>query len=248
MRFEDPLLELLQEKGIEHEAAYLEKLEADGKQVVRFGDIPKERHHPEEYRRRAAETLEAMRSGADVIFQGTLFDGEWLGLVDFLIRVETPSDLGAWSYEVVDAKLTREAKATAILQTCVYSELLTPVQGREPEQVHLNLGGPRPRLESFRLAHFAAYYRQLKRRFYAHLEAAPDEVPVAPDPVESCGVCAWRSRCDGERRAVDHLSLVAGIARDHRRALEAVGGLVMDRRSQNASPTDFLCPISGHFA
>jgi len=27
--------------------------------------------------------------------KGTLYDGRWLGLVDFLIRVEEPSELGA---------------------------------------------------------------------------------------------------------------------------------------------------------
>ena len=57
-----------------------------------------------------------MRAGADVIYQATFFDGRWRGHADFLLRVDTPSDLGAWSYEVADAKLARRVKAAAVLQ------------------------------------------------------------------------------------------------------------------------------------
>ncbi|MCA9736951.1 MAG: TM0106 family RecB-like putative nuclease, partial [Gemmatimonadetes bacterium] len=151
--------------------------------------------------------------------QATLHEGPWLGFVDFLLRVETPGALGDWSYEVADAKLAREAKAAAVLQVCVYSRLLERVQGTRPEQIHLYLGGPDPRRESFRLAHYAAYTRSLDERFLLHLEAAPAAPPVAPEPVELCRICDWRARCQAERREVDHLALVAGIRRDHRRAL-----------------------------
>lgn len=221
--YPDPRLDLLRERGAEHEQRFLEQLENEGRRIVRFEGLAKEDRHPEGYRRRHEETLAAMAEGPDVIYQGTLYDGEWLGLVDFLIRVERASGLGGWSYEVVDAKLAREAKAAAVLQMCVYSELLARAQGLEPERIHLYLGGPSPRLESFRLAHFAAYYRALRGRFKAHLASPPAELPVAPDPVEHCQVCDWKGRCTAERLEADHLSLVAGIARDHRRALEAVG-------------------------
>ncbi|HUF75437.1 MAG TPA: hypothetical protein VMM35_04130, partial [Longimicrobiales bacterium] len=54
------------------------------------------------------------------------------------------------------AKLAREAKAQAVLQTCVYSQMLARVQCVEPERIYLYLGGPTPRRESSLLAHFAA--------------------------------------------------------------------------------------------
>ncbi|MBA4234176.1 MAG: hypothetical protein C0465_26750, partial [Ralstonia sp.] len=81
--------ELLQRQGDEHELAYLEQLKADGRIVV---EIPKDGIELEES---ARLTLEAMRSGPDVIFQGALLDGAWGGYSDFLERVERPSDLGA---------------------------------------------------------------------------------------------------------------------------------------------------------
>jgi hypothetical protein len=140
--FDDPRLDLLRQRGYEHERALLEDFEREGKRVVRFPPLAKDERCPEGWARRAAETLEAMRAGPDVIYQGTLYDGRWLGFPDFLIREERPSDLGAWSYEVADAKLAREAKAQAVLQTCVYSAMLARVQCTEPERLHLYLGGP----------------------------------------------------------------------------------------------------------
>lgn len=131
--YEDKHLELLQQRGIEHEDAYLRRLQDHGKRVKRFGPLDKEEYgNADAYRRRHEETLAAMREGWDVIYQGTLFDRRWLGLVDFLLRVDRPdhdpSALGAWFYEVEDAKLTRHAKASAVLQTCVYSEMLAEAQ------------------------------------------------------------------------------------------------------------------------
>jgi hypothetical protein len=51
-----------------------------------------------------------MRSGAEVIVQGALLHGTWSGRADILRRREIPSDLGAWSYEIIDAKLAWETK------------------------------------------------------------------------------------------------------------------------------------------
>ncbi len=47
----------------------------------------------------------AMERGADAIAQATLTDGQWFGRADVLRRVDSPSRLGSWSYEVYDCKL-----------------------------------------------------------------------------------------------------------------------------------------------
>ena len=54
------------------------------------------------------------------------------------MRVQHPSGLGGWSYEVVDAKLARTARG-ALLQLLLYSDLLQHVQGAAPNQMHLAL-------------------------------------------------------------------------------------------------------------
>ena len=66
-------------------------------------------------------TEQAIRRGDQVVYQATFFDGRWLGLADFLLRVERPSDLGGWSYEVVDTKLARHVRSLhrrTVSRTC----------------------------------------------------------------------------------------------------------------------------------
>src|SRR5687767_11584984 len=99
----DEYLDLLKKKGIEHERRHLDALHAGGRSIAEISDtVPNEE--------RVAMTIAAMRDGIDVIYQGTLHHTPWMGYSDFLTRVETPSKLGAWSYEVSDTKLARTAK------------------------------------------------------------------------------------------------------------------------------------------
>ena len=86
-------------------------------------------------------TIAAMRDGADVIYQAALRSGRWHGRADFLRRVERPSRLGAWSYEVLDAKLARDTRAGTILQLCLYSHMLGEIQGDLPERMHVVMPG-----------------------------------------------------------------------------------------------------------
>ena len=148
--------QLLQRKGLEHEAAYLQQLKDEGKSVV---EIPKDRNLQD----RAQLTLEAMHSGADVIYQAVFFTAPWRGDADFLIKRDTSSSLGDFSYEVLDAKLARTAEPKHIMQLCVYSELLTELQGLRPADMHLFLGDHER--HSFHVADFFYYYTRAKGRF-----------------------------------------------------------------------------------
>ena len=71
-----------------------------------------------------ASTMKAMKAGKEVIVQGALVQGHWGGRMDILRRVEVPSSLGGWSYEVIDTKLARETKSGTILQLSLYSDLV----------------------------------------------------------------------------------------------------------------------------
>ncbi|MBA2564807.1 MAG: TM0106 family RecB-like putative nuclease, partial [Gemmatimonadetes bacterium] len=174
-----------------------------------------------------AETLAAMRGGADAVYQAVLFDGTWLGYADFLQRVDGPSALGDFSYEVADTKLARRVKAGTLLQLCVYSEQLACLQGVMPEKMHVVLGGMDR--QSFALSDFTAYHRRVKSRFEEFVRTARVQLsagqPVAtyPDPVEHCAVCRWLDTCLDQRHRDDHLSLVAEMRRDQTRKLGLAG-------------------------
>jgi uncharacterized protein len=67
-------------------------------------------------------------------------------------------------------------------------------------------------LQSHRIAHYAAYYRRVKRSLEQAVAAKPP-ADLYPDPKPHCEVCRWSLQCDAKRRADDHLSPVAGISK-----------------------------------
>jgi uncharacterized protein len=162
----DPVVEALRERGAEHERNHVESLRAQGLRVV---DVRETGASPD-------ATLAAMESGADVVVQGALEAGAWQGYADVLRRVETPSRLGAWSYEAYDTKLARETRGATILQLAVYSDLLSEAQGTEPAYFHVVTPDPVAPVHSYRFAEFAAYYRLVRQRFGAMLEQGPKQI------------------------------------------------------------------------
>jgi predicted RecB family nuclease len=207
--FNDPTVDLLRKLGIEHEQRYLCQLtEKDGHAVIRINGSGS-------LEDATAVTLQALRGGSDAVYQGAFLDTPWRGRPDFLLRVETPSALGPWSYEVVETKLSRFAKAGAVVQLCFYSDLLSRIQGPEPQRMHVVLGGGASP-EQFRVQRYIAYFRKVRGDFEAAWRLEPD---TYPEPVEHCEVCGWSPVCEARRRADDHLSLVAGISRNQRKVL-----------------------------
>jgi uncharacterized protein len=222
----DPELDVLHVRGLAHESRYLADLEAAGRKVTRIEADATIEDRGERLRRAAAQTEAAIRRGDDVIYQATFFDGRWLGHADFLLRVEKASGLGTWSYEIVDTKLARHTKASALIQICSYVEQLTRIQGHEPEWMYVALGGSARTVERHRVGDYMAYYRVARRRLEENVAAAVPAYPLAatyPEPVEHCDVCRWDETCTARRRSDDDLSLVAGIATRQRQALKARG-------------------------
>jgi predicted RecB family nuclease len=199
----DPIVDLLTERGREHEAAYLKYLRAAKLGVVEVRAAPGTGS--------AETTLAAMRDGADVIYQAPLSHARWHGRADFLRKVARPSALGPWSYEVTDAKLATETRAGTILQLCVYSSLLGALQGAMPQEAHVVAPHHRFVPESYRLDDYAAYYRLVKTRLEAAL--AQRDAVTYPEPAQHCDVCNWWVQCNTRRRSDDHLCFVAGISR-----------------------------------
>jgi len=220
----------LVQRGEEHERIVLEQFRADGLNVVEINPSPSAETAA------AQATREAIRGGADVIYQGVLLGGSpdggtaLLGRPDFLVRADL---LGApdgeprqnkLHYEVVDAKLARTAKARAVAQTAFYSHLLAQLQGVQPRWMHLALG--QGELVPLKVGDYAAYERQARRALSTFIAADPGHNPPAdpyPEPVEHCVICRWDDLCQDRRRRDDDLSLVAGITKDQRRTLKASG-------------------------
>ena len=150
-----------------------------------------------------------MCDGADVIYQAVFVDGDWRGIADFIVRVEQPSALGAWSYEAWDTKLARHTKPYFVLQLCFYTGQIARLQGVTPEGMVVVLGtGEHDRLLA---RDFDAYYRSVRRRF---IDAANSDRVTYPYPVAHCALCEHAIDCERRWHEDDHPSQVAGIRGD----------------------------------
>lgn len=196
----DARLDAMRIRGAEHERAYIESLRATHPHTTDLRDT-----------KDPAATLAAMRAGADAIIQAPLGSPTFFGIADVLLRTDTPSALGAHSYEPVDTKLAAETKAGALLQLLTYSELLGSMQGQLPARFFVVTPFA---TEPYRTADYAAYFRVIRD----HLRAAHTTTPppaTYPDPVTHCAVCSYWQMCEHRRRTDDHPSLIADIHRTH---------------------------------
>src|SRR5688572_14957251 len=99
--WQNPHAQVLQQRGRDHEEAYIARLQAQNLTMVNLSR--------ESEATATAATLTAMQNGAQAIVQASLGNQEWSGRADVLLRVEhtQPTRFGNWSYEVVDCKLSR---------------------------------------------------------------------------------------------------------------------------------------------
>lgn len=177
-----------------------------------------------------AETELALRSGADVVFQATFFDGEFLGYADFLVN-EAAGTGNPGRYEVWDTKLARHAKVGALLQLAAYGDQLLGM-GLDPSPVVTLVLGTRVGEDWLRSSHslpdLLPVFRERRRRF-RHLTAshrAGDGTVEWQQPgVVHCGRCDY---CAEQVQLHRDLLMVAGMSVVQRRKLHGTGITTID--------------------
>ncbi len=200
---------LVAEAGNTHEAAFLARLVAEGRDVCSVA------------RDGAAEqaTLAALAAGRAVVYQGCLAHSGFRGFTDFLVRTG-PDAAGRAQYEVWDTKLAKKAKPYYLVQLCCYAEMLEAIQGMHPSMLRVVLGTGET--ASFRTVDFYDYYLLLKRSFLALMEQfSVTGTPPPPDP--RADHARWASHAEKWLVGRDHLVQVAGITSGQIRKLEAAG-------------------------
>ena len=218
-------------RGLQHEEAYLESLRDKGVHVCELGKGTS-----------TQDTLEAMKQGYDIIAQATLTDQNWVGIADILKKVECHSSvLGGWSYQVVDTKLSQETKAGAILQLCLYSDLLTKIQNVEPEI--MSIVSPGFVTTDYHYREYSAYFRMLKTALYKTVQAKPIDIEhpkdIYPDPVVQCDFCDWNTTCKKKRYRDDDLSVVAGLTKIQKKELHSLTIQTMTSLANWEMPDDW---------
>jgi len=178
-----------------------------------------------------AETELALRSGADVVFQATFFDGEFLGYADFLVN-EAAGTGNPGRYEVWDTKLARHAKVGALLQLAAYGDQLLGM-GLDPSPVVTLVLGTRVGDDWLRSSHslpdLLPVFKERRRRFRqltADHRAGGAPVQWQQPGVVHCGRCDY---CAEQVRLHRDLLMVAGMSVVQRRKLHEANITTIDQ-------------------
>lgn len=230
----DPLLERTATLGDAHEARVLAQFRqrfgtaTSGHGVV---EIPPAWTSSRTSLRRAHDaTLEALRGEADVVYQGSFFDGEFHGRADFLVREPTGR------YAVYDTKLARHAKITALLQLAAYADQLERAGIVPAPDVHLILGDQS--VSSHRTQDLLPLYRERRRRLATLIKRRLSESGSAHWDDGSASVCGRCDACVGQIAARRDVLLVAGLRMSQRSALSEVGVTTVDELASRSGPVD----------
>ena len=214
----DELMARAAELGIAHEETELEALEdalgtgAPGGVVSIEQPSTKSR---DELVAAAELTRRAMADGAEVVYQGAFFDGQFHGLADFIVRVEDEHGL---RYEPADTKLARHARVEAMLQLASYGFQIEQLGFPAPREVHLWLG------DGSRTHHRYADLRPILLDRTARLQELLREPVAAPEwGTDALRWCGWCDHCRAAADARRDVLLIAGVRVDQRRALVAAG-------------------------
>lgn len=201
-------------RGFEHEAAYLDQLEREGKSIYR---IETDRTNNDGLLHNAMQTQLALQAGYDVVYQPTFLHWHngimWQGHGDFAVRNEQGV------YEMYDTKLARKVKGGVLIQLGLYSEMLASMTGVTPEEFHVVLGDGK--IEHFRTAEVLPFVREFRSKFEQDIRAGI--FPTEPEPVDHCAICDWKDACEAHWEDIDHLSRLRGMRPDWRELLGAAG-------------------------
>jgi len=217
--------------GDEHERRELERLRDD------FGDgvaiIGRPAYSPAALAAAAEATRRAVTDRAPVVYQAAMFDGRFLGFADFLVR-------DGERYRVVDTKLARSAKVTALVQLAAYADALAASGVPVAPEAELRLGdGSTMR---YRVADLVPVYRTQRERLQRLLDehhAGGTAVRWEDEGVAACFRCPL---CTEQLRATDDLLLVAGMRVRQRDKLIGAGITTVAEVAEHTGPVPDLAP------
>jgi predicted RecB family nuclease len=228
---EDELLARTATLGDEHERRELDRLReefADGVAV-----IGRPAYTVAGLTAAAEATRRAIDNRAAVVYQAAMFDGRFVGFADFLVRTDE-------QYRLVDTKLARSPKVTALLQLAAYADALTGMGVSVADEAELRLGdGSVVRYRVCDLIPVFRSQRALLQRLLDEHYAAGIPVRWEDDGVRACFRCPL---CIEQVQASDDLLLVAGMRVSQRDKLIEAGIATITGLAEHRGPVPDLAP------
>ena len=204
---------LWKEFGLKHEKKHFKLLSAKYKKSISIKQDIDEKE-------RNKQTLAAIKKGYDLIYHAYLIDEDFRGECDFLIKSNMPSNLGDFSYEVYDTKITRKPRPRHILQITSYSHMLSKIQGIVPQKMYLIDGTDKTRY--YKTKEYLDFYLFTKNNFEKYLKNISKE-KIYPEKCDHCEICDFADECEKIWVKDNYINQVAKINRSQIEKLKKIG-------------------------
>ena len=193
-----------QKQGIKIEQDYFDKIDSNKKyKLININSS--------ENKQKLTDTNAAFETGPDYIYQAKLLNRKFIWFPDFLKKVNTPSNFGDYSYEVIDIKRAKEPKQENITQLLLYTFLLSEIQGVLPENM-IVINGKSHEENVFKVSDFYQVFLETKNDF---LEYALGLEKKTNDELQSnlFNVCEYNSNkksktCETIPKELDLINIV----------------------------------------
>jgi len=220
-----PLVKLLRESGVQYETKVIESLKEQHPDK-KFIDIGLEQPLSEAL---FLQTQQAMRDGADYIYQGVVISGNFAGRPDLLVKTDGKSDFGNYHYVPMDIKLARvegtwddgkeKVNKDHLWQILFYGDILEKVQGVRPKGGYI--------------------YKTKTRKLYVNLQNANDQYQNALQTIISyqskesvdstpalnadCKMCEWQPVCKIRIKEINDCTQVYWVGVAMQKGLHKIG-------------------------
>ena len=172
--------------GIEHETKHFKLLKNKNNPSVTINNKLTDE-------KRFEATKQALTKGYKLIYKAYFIEKNFRGEADFLLRVNTKSDLGNYSYEVYDTKITKNLRPKHVLQITSYSYLLGKLQNLLPRHMYLIDGNNK--FNPYKVNEFIDYFTYTRNRF-ENLLPTLKKSDIYPEKCSYCQYCPWLDVCE----------------------------------------------------
>lgn len=185
----------LMELGREHEKELVSSIKFEKPEYTK-GDLSKG----------FLQTVKLMQIGAEIIYQGVVKDGDYLGIPDLLIKQKGKSRYGDYHYIPAEIKLSTRSKDEQIMQLMFYDMVLEKVQGASSKKgiIILKNSSEKINLENYqgRFSEALSKINEISNglEYGMHIDS-------------TCKDCPWRNVCVPLAEKNNDVSLVYGLSR-----------------------------------
>ncbi len=203
------------EKGLIHEVNYFKELSKKYKKIKNIKILNK--LSKEE---KIKETNDALTKGYELIYGGWLESGNFRGELDFLeINNNVKSNLGDWSYEIIDTKNSAKVKGDHIYQLSLYSFLLEAAQGIFPKNFYVLLKDT----SKVPIMLNDVYESFLKQKNYFEIFMENELNRKILEKISHCSLRDIQEFCENEWKEKKHLNQVLGSNKNNIKKLNNAG-------------------------